>query len=69
MQGEHGMRGGDDQSGALFSYVDMESRVPQSHPLRVIRALTNEALASLAAGRVAGTAVLRADPASARLPA
>ena len=29
----------------------------------------NEALASLAAGRVAGTAVLRADPASARLPA
>ncbi|MGE5158186.1 MAG: IS5 family transposase, partial [Gemmatimonas sp.] len=42
------MRGGDERSGALFSYVDMEARVPQSHPLRVIRDLANEALAALA---------------------
>ena len=41
------MRGDDERSGALFSYVDMELRVPQSHPLRVIRALANEALGSL----------------------
>ena len=34
--------------GALFSYVDLEARVPKSHPLRVIRALANDALAALA---------------------
>ncbi len=34
--------------GALFSYVDLEARVPQSHPLWVIRDLANEALAALA---------------------
>ena len=42
------MRGGDERSGALFSYVDMEARIPQSHPLRVIRELANEALVDLA---------------------
>ncbi|CAJ0855759.1 hypothetical protein AMST5_04209 [freshwater sediment metagenome] len=42
------MRGGDERSGALFSYVDLEARVPKSHPLRVIRALANDALAALA---------------------
>jgi hypothetical protein len=42
------MRGGDERSGVLFSYVDIEARVPDSHPLRVIRDLTNEALAALA---------------------
>ena len=41
------MRGGDDRSGALFSYVDIEARVAKSHPLRVIRALANEALGAL----------------------
>jgi transposase len=43
------MRGEDDRSGALFSYVDLESRVPANHPLRVIRALADEALAGLSA--------------------
>ena len=42
------MRGMDERSGALFSYVDLEARVPKSHPLRVIRALANDALAALA---------------------
>ena len=42
------MRGGDERSGALFSYVDLEARVPKSHPLRTIRELANEALAALA---------------------
>ena len=28
----------------LFSYVDLEARVPQDHPLRPIRALVDEAL-------------------------
>jgi transposase len=41
------MRGSDKTSGSLFSYVDLETRVPQSHPLRVIRGIVNEVLASL----------------------
>jgi len=43
------MRGGDERSGSLFSYVDLEARVAQSHPLRAIRTLANEALSGLAA--------------------
>jgi hypothetical protein len=30
------MRGEDRQSGGLFSYVDLEARVPADHPLRPI---------------------------------
>jgi transposase len=41
------MRGGDAQTGALFSYVSCEARVPADHPLRVIRAIVDEALAVL----------------------
>ncbi|HEY1888596.1 MAG TPA: IS5 family transposase [Roseiarcus sp.] len=41
------MRGGDERSGALFSYVDLEARIGKDHPLRTIRAIVNEALASL----------------------
>ncbi|MES0176960.1 IS5 family transposase [Mesorhizobium sp. M0006] len=41
------MRGGDDRSGELFSYVDLEARVRRDHPLRRIRAIVNEALAAL----------------------
>ena len=41
------MRGSDQRSGALFSYVNVEERVPAGHPLRVIRGITNEALASM----------------------
>ena len=38
------MRGKDESSGSLFSYVDLEARVPRDHPLRSIRDLTNAAL-------------------------
>ncbi len=41
------MRGGDERSGELFSYVDLEERVRADHPLRAIRAIVNEALAAL----------------------
>jgi transposase len=42
------MRGGDERSGSLFSYVDLEDRVGKNHPLRAIRAIVNEALTGLA---------------------
>ena len=41
------MRGGDERSGSLFSYVDLEARVGKDHPLRTIRLIVNEALAVL----------------------
>lgn len=41
------MRGFDQRRDGLFSYVRPESRIPQSPPLRVIRALADEALRSL----------------------
>src|SRR5512144_1231339 len=41
------MRGGEVRSGSLFSYVDLEARVPRSHPLRAIRAIVDAALAKL----------------------
>lgn len=41
------MRGGDVRTGELFSYVDLEDRVRRDHPLRAIRLIVNEALASL----------------------
>jgi transposase len=41
------MRGGDTQTGELFSYVDLEARVRRDHPLRAIRVIVNEALAAL----------------------
>ena len=41
------MRGGDNRTGELFSYVDLEARVRRDHPLRAIRAMVNEALAAL----------------------
>lgn len=41
------MRGEDGSSGSLFSYVDLEARIPPTHPLRVIRGIVNDVLASL----------------------
>jgi len=41
------MRGSDERSGALFSYVDLERRVPEGHPLRRIREIANAALSDL----------------------
>ena len=36
---EASMRGSDQRSGSLFSYVDLEARVRADHPLRPIRAI------------------------------
>jgi transposase len=41
------MRGSDEQNGALFSYVNLEDRVPARHPLRIIRQIVNAALVRL----------------------
>ena len=43
------MRGSDETSGSLFSYVDLESRIPRGHVLRTIRAIVNDVLADLSA--------------------
>ncbi len=37
-------------TGALFSYVDLESRVRTDHPLRAIRGVVNATLAAMSAG-------------------
>ena len=41
------MRGREERSESLFSYVRLEERVPADHPLRPIRALADEVLAGL----------------------
>lgn len=41
------MRGSDERTGSLFSYVELEARVRNDHPLRVMREMGNEALAEL----------------------
>jgi transposase len=41
------MRGADERTGSLFSYVDLEGRVRRDHPLRPIREIANAALADL----------------------
>src|SRR5882762_570130 len=64
------MRGSNQRSGELFSYVDLEKRVRLDHPLRAIRVLTDSALEALS-GRFcgalfrAGSAVDRARDAAA----
>ena len=41
------MRGSDERSGSLFSYVDLGARVRGDHPLRTIREVANAALSEL----------------------
>ena len=41
------MRGSDERTGSLFSYVDLEDRVPARHPLRTILVIVNAALKAL----------------------
>lgn len=47
------MRGTDETSGSLFSYADLEERIPARHPLRKMRQVVNDALVSLDAEFVA----------------
>ena len=42
------MRGDDQQQSGMFSYVSLEERVPQDHPLRRIRETVDEILQSMA---------------------
>lgn len=42
------MRGEENPQPQMFSYVDLESRVPQHHPIRKVRRIVDEALAELA---------------------
>jgi transposase len=41
------MRGADERTGAMFSYVSLEERVPADHPLRTVRRITDHALERL----------------------
>ena len=41
------MRGDDEQTGHMFSYLSPEQRVPADHPLRAIRSLTDAALRTM----------------------
>ena len=41
------MRGSDEQTESLFSYVSCETRVPQDHPLRAIRVIVDDVLEGL----------------------
>ena len=41
------MRGEDQRPEQLFSYVALETRIPEDHPLRAIRVLVDDALAGL----------------------
>jgi hypothetical protein len=61
------MRGGDERSGSLFSYIDLEGRVGNDQPLRAIRGIVNKALAGLAgafSALIRGAAGLRFHPRS-----
>jgi len=41
------MRGKDEQQLGVFSYLSPRQQVPQDHPLRPLRVMTDEALRSL----------------------
>jgi transposase len=43
------MRGADERTGSLFSFVDLEARVRRDHPLRPIRQMANVVLEELSA--------------------
>ena len=44
---EVALRGMDERTGVLFSYVDLDARVRKDHPLRLIRAVVTEALLAM----------------------
>jgi transposase len=41
------MRGIEESQGSIFSYVSLEQRVPEKHPLRTIRTIVDAALAQM----------------------
>ena len=65
------MRGEDRVSGVLFSYVDLEARVPAKHPLRAMRDLVNASLVAMDASfselyKAEGLPLIPPEPLSAR---
>ena len=44
------MRGSDDRTDHLFSYLSPEQRIPADHPLRPIRRMTDDALRDVSRG-------------------
>ena len=57
------MRGSDAVTGSMFAFVDIEARIREDHPIRTIRRVVNDILASLdragaAAARFAAADVL-----------
>src|SRR6266851_512715 len=46
----NGMRGDERIQEGMFSYVRLEQRVPEDHPLRAVRKLTDQVLRSLSPG-------------------
>ena len=44
------MRGNQDEQEEVFSYIPLEKRVPQEHPLRRVREMTDRALQELSVG-------------------
>ena len=38
------MRGKEQNQGALFSYINLENRIPKDHPLRPIKAMVDSVL-------------------------
>ena len=55
------MRGEDRQAGGLFSYVDLEARVPADHPLRPIRRIVDDGRIHELDGVVQGDAALATE--------
>src|SRR4030095_2894525 len=47
-EGSNTMRGHDDQTNHMFSYLSPEQRVRADHPLRAVRRLTDEVLVAFA---------------------
>jgi transposase len=47
LEEEAEMRGADHQQSSMFSYISAERRVPNDHPLRAIRLMTDQALGEL----------------------
>ena len=43
------MRGDEQQQAAMFSYINLEQRVPREHPLRAVRQMVDQALRDLSA--------------------
>jgi transposase len=41
------MRGSQEEQGTMFSYVSQEDRIPQDHPLRILRGMVDPILKSL----------------------